>query len=392
MSKKQSHYIQLDLIVLVLTLSIVSILAIYNAQQIGQYPGSNFALMQTLYLGMSIALLAAMQFIELEQLKKLSWTIYIVGVLSLIVLHFSPDWLAAPRNNAKSWFNASFLPASIQPAEFMKIALIIFISTLIVNHKEKFEKATVLSDLWIILKIIIATALPSAFIVKQPDLGTTLICFFIAAVMIVLSGINWKVLGSIILIGGVVGALSLFLVINFPEQASEYLGIQKYQINRVMTWFDPTEQTKDDRHHIDLSLQTIGSGKLSGKGMKGGEVWIPEAHTDFIFSIIGESFGFIGAAAVIFVFFLLIYKLVTLGMKVHDTNPFGAYISFGYMSLLLIHTFQNIGMTIGVMPITGIPLLFVSYGGSTILSTMIGYAIIYRIAIEHSQQQDYLFK
>src|SRR5690625_5811816 len=101
--------------------------------------------------------------------------------------------------------------------------------------------------------------------------------------------------------------------------------------------------------------------------MKSGEVSIPEAHTDFIFSIIGESFGFIGAAAVIFVFFLLIYKLVTLGMKVHDTNPFGAYISFGYMSLLLIHTFQNIGITIGVMPITGIPLLFVSYVGSQIL-------------------------
>src|SRR5699024_4509112 len=126
--------------------------------------------------------------------------------------------------------------------------------------------------------------------------------------------------------------------------------------------------------------------------MSNSEVALPEAHTDFIYSIIGESFGNVGASQVILIFFLLLYKLVTLGMKSYNFSPFGSYICFGFMALILIHTFQNIGMTIGIMPITGIPLLFVSYGGSTTISTMIGFGLIYRIATEYSRQQDFLFK
>src|SRR5690625_1602284 len=158
-----------------------------------------------------------------------------------------------------------------------------------------------------------------------------------------------------------------------------------------MTWFDPTQQVSDDTFQIDRSLQAVGSGKLTGKGMKSLQVHLPEAHTDFIFSVIGESFGFIGSALVVFLFFLLLYRLVTLGMKTYEFNPFASYFCFGFMSLILIHTFQNIGMTIGMVPITGIPLLFISYGGSTTLSTLIGFGIVYRIAVENSRQDDFLF-
>src|SRR5699024_4512194 len=147
----------------------------------------------------------------------------------------------------------------------------------------------------------------------------------------------------------------------------------------------------DDRYQIDKSMTTIGSGQLTGKGMSAAEVSLPEAHTDFIFSIIGESFGLLGAAIVIFVFFLLLYRLVILGLKSMEMNASGAYISSGLRALILIHTFQNIGMTIGIMAITGIPLLFVSYGGSTILSTMIGLALVYRVAVEESKQQEFIF-
>src|SRR5699024_7301765 len=124
---------------------------------------------------------------------------------------------------------------------------------------------------------------------------------------------------------------------------------------------------------------------------KSAEVGLPEAHTDFIFSIIGESFGFVGAALTIFLFFLLIYRLVTLGMKAYETNPYEAYICFGVMEMILIHTFENIGMTIGFMPITGIPLLLVSYGGSSNLSTMIRLCMVYRVAVVVSRQQYFLF-
>lgn len=391
MKKKQSHYIQLDLILFVLIFAVVSLLAIYNAQQLGQYP-DNFVLKQVNYYLIAIGLLVGLQFFDLDQIYKSSFYIYLIGVFSLIILHFSPHSIARPVNNAKSWFNGSMFPLTIQPAEFMKIALILFLAMLIVKHKQKYETSNLNTDLWLIAKILIATIVPVLFIVQQPDLGTSVIFLFIAGMLIILSGVDWKIL-TVIIVGGTASlVLVILFIVNFPDLAQTVLGIKPYQIDRILTWFDPTQQVEDDRFHIDRSLLTIGSGQLTGKGMGNPQVALPEAHTDFIFAIIGESFGFIGSATVIFLFFLLIYKLVTLGMKTYEYNPFGAYICFGYMAFVLIHTFQNIGMTIGIMPITGIPLLFISYGGSTILSTMIGYAFVYRVAIEHSRHEELLFK
>lgn len=390
MSKKQSHYIQLDLIILLLAFITISVLAIYNAQQLGQYPGQNFASRQLIYFGIGILLLILLQFVDTEILYKSSVYLYIFGVLIVVLLHFSPASIAEPVNGAKSWFNR--IPfITIQPSEFTKIAIIVFLAMLVVKHKEKFKVATAKSDLWLIAKILLFTALPVAFIAVQTDLGTAIVFMFIAGIIILLSGIDWKILSLILVTGISAVVLAVFLVVNFPEIATEKLGIQPYQIKRVVTWFDPTVQVSDDTFQIDRSLLSVGSGQLTGKGMKSAEVGLPEAHTDFIFSIIGESFGFVGAALTIFLFFLLIYRLVTLGMKAYETNPFGAYICFGFMAMILIHTFENIGMTIGIMPITGIPLLLVSYGGSTTLSTMIGFGIVYRVAVEESRQQDFLF-
>lgn len=392
MNRKQSHFIQLDLIVIILLLTIISLLGIYNAQLIGQYPGQNFVLKQIIYLTISLGVFGVIQFIDLDLLKRLASPLYSFGVVSLVALFFAPEAIAKPVNGAKSWFNNKVPFVSIQPSEFAKIFLIVFLALVIVKHQEKYAQATIRSDLLLIIKVVFYTLIPVAFILPQTDLGTSIICLFIAGVMIIMSGINWKLLATIIFSGGALVSLSVYLIVTLPEMAEKYLKIKPYQMKRVTTWFDPTQQDKNDRYHIDLSLQTVGSGKLSGKGMGTPPVFLPEAHTDFIFSVIGETFGFFGGAFLILIFFLLIYKLVTLGMKMHPINPFGALICFGYMGLILIHTFQNIGMTIGIMPITGVPLLFVSYGGSTILSTMMGFAIVYRIAVEYSIQQDYLFK
>lgn len=391
MQKKQSHYIQLDLIILLVIFMTVSILAIYNAQQLGQYGTENYALKQFVYYLIGIVIAIALQFIDMEQLYKSSLYLYIVGVIGVVLLYFSPTSIARPVNNAKSWFNADFMPLTIQPSEFTKIAFIIFLAAMVVNHRKKYQNPLAKHDLLLILKIIAITVIPVAFIINQPDLGTTLVFFFIAGVIILLSEIDWKILTSLILGGAIFTVLAVMLVVNLPELSTKVLGIKPYQIDRIMTWFDPTEQVADDRFQIDRSLLTVGSGQLTGKGMGNAEVALPEAHTDFIFSIIGESFGFVGTAVVVFAIFLLLYRLVTLGMKVYEFSPFSSYICFGFMALILLHSFQNIGMTIGIMPITGIPLLFISYGGSTTLSTMIGFGIVYRIAVEESRQQDFLF-
>src|SRR5690625_3017539 len=190
MSKKHSHYIQLDLIIILLLFMAISILAIYNAQQLGQYPGQNFALKQLIYFFIGIMFLLALQFADLEQLNRASVYFYILGVLLLVLLEFSPASIAEPVNNAKRMFNK--LPGvSLQPSEFAKLGLILYLATVINKHKEKFEQSTVRSDLLLFFKIIVLTILPVLFILKQPDLGTSLVFLFIAGMMVILSGINW---------------------------------------------------------------------------------------------------------------------------------------------------------------------------------------------------------
>lgn len=301
----------------------------------------------------------------------------------------SPESIAKKINGAKSWF--TFPGLSLQPAEFTKITTIVFLAAAISKHKEKLEVATIKSDILLLFKIVLITALPVLLIMMQPDFGTAMVYLFIAGMLIILSGIDWKIImtlivGACTLIIGVVG-----FIIKFPKIAQGF-GVQGYQVDRIMTWFDASGQSSDATFHFDRAYMALGSGQLFGKGMSSLEVPFPEAHTDFIFSLIGESFGFIGSALVVFLYFILLYKLVTLGLNIAKHSLFGSYLCFGLLSLLLVHAFQNIGMTLGIMPVTGIPLLLTSYGGSSVLSTMIGMGLIYRVAVEITIQNDYLFK
>src|SRR5699024_5968608 len=159
----------------------------------------------------------------------------------VVLLHFSPASIAESVNGSKRWFNRiAFI--TIQPSEFTKIAIIVFFAMLFVKHKEKFKVATSILDLWFIAKILLITALPVAFIAVQTDLETVIVFMFIAGIIILLLGIDWKILSIILVTSISTVVLAVFLVVNFPEIATEKLGIQPYQIKRVVTWFDPTVQ------------------------------------------------------------------------------------------------------------------------------------------------------
>lgn len=390
MSKKQSYYIQTDLIFLFSLFVITSLLAIFSAQQLDQYEGENFVLRQIIWFAVGVLIVAAMQFMDLEQLYKASVYFYAIGVFVLFVLLISPESIARTINGAKSWFTLPGL--SLQPAEFAKITTILYTGVVISKHRTKYVANTMKTDFLLIGKILGVTLLPVLLILQQPDFGTAMVYLAVAGIMILISGVNWKIILTLIVGGGTVGGGLLLLIINFPTIAQVVLGIEEYQINRILTWFDPTQASGDATFHFDRALMALGSGQLFGKGIDGIEVYYPEAQTDFIFAVIGESFGFVGGAFVIFLYFMLLYKLITLGLSIYQHSPFAAYFCFGFLSMLLIHVFQNIGMTLGIMPITGIPLLLISYGGSSVLSTMFGLGIVYRIAVEQSIQNDYLFK
>ncbi|MGM0967431.1 MAG: FtsW/RodA/SpoVE family cell cycle protein [Bacillota bacterium] len=397
-----SPYYQGDLIFIFLAFFAISVIAIYAAGQFGQY-GSNAWTRQIIYYMVGVICIVAINYFDLEQLEKLSLYIFIGGILLLLFLKVAPAQIGghdfAPiKNGAKSWF---VIPGvgTLQPSEFMKIGLIMMLASVIGKSSPR-GKRTLEDDIFLLLKIAGVAAVPVGLIFLQ-DAGTAAVCLFIVVVMVFLSGVNWKLIS---LIGSVVVLLVaavLAVIILFPDVAKT-IGIQQYQINRITAWLPDSStsanqaQTQDasgsDKYQVDQAIMAIGAGQIFGNGVKNLKVYVPEAQTDMIFSIIGEAFGFIGCAFVVIMFFFLIYRLVVLIDRIHPYSRFASFFCVGYTALIVIHTFQNIGMNIGVMPVTGIPLLFISFGGSSVLSVLIGFGIAYNASVQLTKYQSYLFK
>ncbi len=218
---------------------------------------------------------------------------------------------------------------------------------------------------------------------QQPDLGTSLVLIAIMVGMIFISGISWKIITPIFGGGITLATGVLYMVIWHPEWLKKYLGVQEYQFGRIYSWLDPYNYQSSTGYHLTQSLLAIGSGQTTGKGIGTSEVVLPENHTDFIFSVVGEEFGFIGASVIISLFFLLIYHITKVALE--TKNSFYTCICVGVISMITFHVFQNIGMTVGVLPITGIPLPFISYGGSSLLGNMLAIGLIFSIRFHYKK-------
>lgn len=371
---RKIDYVQLAL---VLGLATFGLMAIASAQTNAQYEAS-FVQKQLLYYSMGFVMAFIIMQLESTQIKTLSWFAYWFGVASLAFLIIAPEAIATPVNGAKCWFQIG--PISIQPAEFMKIFLIVTLATIIDDHKKMIDDNTIGSDLRLLGKMCFYTAIPLFLIHKQPDFGTSLVIIAILVGMIFVSGITWRLLVPMAtVVVGVFGSL-LYLAVYNPA-VLEKLGVAQYQLARIYSWLNPWEYASTDGYQLVQSLTAIGSGGLTGKGFGNQEVYIPEAHSDFVFCIIGEEWGFIGGATVIFLYFMLIYRWTKIAIA--SKSEYSSYVAIGVISMFTFHVLENIGMTMGLLPITGIPLPFVSYGGSSLWASLLALGIMFSISYEN---------
>lgn len=377
---KFSSRIDFSLVTILLLLCIGSCLAIYSAQTTGQYE-ENFLIKQIFWYTVGVGIILGIITLDSDQLKKISWYAYGFGLFLLLLLLIMPDSIAPVRNGAKSWFIIKPI-GSIQPSEFMKVFLILALANVISNHHLKNTLKTIQTDLWLLVKIGLVTGAPLLLIMQQPDLGTSLVLLSIMIGMIFISGISWKILLPIVSAGVVVISTVMYFVLWHPELL-EKIGVKTYQFGRIYSWLDPYNYASSEGYHLTKSLLAIGSGQTTGKGIGSREVYLPESHSDFIFSIIGEEFGFIGSSIIISLFFLLVYHITKTGMDTR--NNFYTYICVGIISMLTFHVFQNIGMTVGILPITGIPLPFISYGGSSLMGNMMAMGLIFSIRYHYKK-------
>ncbi|MGW7905976.1 FtsW/RodA/SpoVE family cell cycle protein [Staphylococcus xylosus] len=382
---KNNHWIRrIDwvLIGILVLLAIISVTIINSAMGGGQY-SANFSIRQILYYVLGGLIACLIMLVSPKKLMKYTYLLYFLLCAALFILIIIPETPITPIiNGAKSWYKLG--PLSVQPSEFMKIVLILALAKLVSRHNQFTFNKSLETDFKLLLKIAGISIVPMGLILLQNDLGTMLVLCAIIVGVIVVSGISWKILAPVFIAGIALGSSIILSIIYKPSLIENSFGIKTYQMGRINSWLDPYTYSSGDGYHLTESLKAIGSGQLVGKGFNHGEVYIPENHTDFIFSVIGEEFGFIGSVILILVFLAFIFHLVRLATKFE--LPFSKLFIIGYATLVLFHVLQNIGMTIQLLPITGIPLPFISYGGSSLWSLMCGIGVILSFTYHQPKQ------
>lgn len=375
-----------NIVVPVLILAVISFYSIYFAAiDDPTHMGSPIkaVVMQALwYLISFVVIIFVIQF-DAEQLYKIAPYVYGLGIFLLIAVLFLYDRSIAADVSAKSWFRLG--PISFQPSEVMKPAFILMLARVVHEHNQKYVH-TIKND-WLLIAKILGWLLPVAVLLKlQNDFGTMLVFIAIVGGVILVSGISWKIITPVFVLVAILSIIVIFMVTTAGGQSFLSHFFQPYQFRRIMSWLDPSSDTSEAAYQLWHSMQAIGSGQIFGNGFGNLSVYVPVRGSDMVYSVIGESFGFIGSVAVILLYLYLIVQMVRITF---DTkNAFYSYVSTGVIMMILFHVFENIGMSIDLLPLTGIPLPFISQGGSALIGNMIGIGMILSMKFHN---KDYMF-
>ena len=359
------RYFDWPLFLNVLAISLFGVVTIFSAtsSEVTEKPATIMEMLRTQSLtyprlqliwiiGGVVAMFIIIYF-NYELYGKYANTLYVINLLMLLIVL----GMEAGRGGMSAFINWGS-DRGFQPSELGKVIMIIcFAKAFSVRMKPVMHMRD-------IIPLVLFMALPMVLILAQPDVGTALVYMAVFCVMVWVSGTNWKLIASVL----ACAVLILIPVWYFLNNSSA----DNFRLTRILIWLDPESYPDEARQVINGQI-ALGSGGLFGKGLVSpGSFaslgYISDDHTDFIFSIVGESFGLVGACLLVLGYILLLGRLLYQSMRIED--PFGSYVVIGVFAMLLFHVVENIGMVIGLLPVTGIPLPFMSYGGSNMLTNM----------------------
>ena len=342
--------INYPLLGLIITLFFVGLAALYSISN-GDFNSWPLKHSQRFILGLIIFFLVI--FFDLRLIFGYAYVIFFLSIMSLVIIPF----FGIESNGATRWINIAGI--SLQPSEFVKYTLILALAKYFhsINNDSSFIKTLIIP--------LIITIVPVLLVITQPDLGTALIILIGGISLFWISGLNYKYF--------IVGVFSILCSLPVLWQ---YL--KDYQKDRVLTFFNPERDPLGNGYHIMQSKIALGSGGIFGKGyMEGTQShlnFLPEMQTDFIFTMLGEEFGFIGTLLLLLIYAALIMISIRLALK--SRSLFSKYLSLGVCNVFFIYVFVNIGMVTGLLPVVGVPLPFISYGGSSMLAVMFGFGLL----------------
>ena len=377
MKRSLDSRVDYSLILPVFCLLVIGVVAIYIAVS-HDYPQNIWPILgqQLAWIVLGIIISFVVMFFNTKFLWQATPYLYALG-LALMVLplvFYNPNLVAA--TGAKNWVSIGGVTL-FQPSEFMKISYILILARVIVQFTQKHKESerTIPLDFLLILWMIIFTLPVLGLLALQSDLGTALVFVAIFAGLVLLSGVSWKIIIPIFatVVSGIAGFLAIFITKD-GRAFIHQIGMPTYQINRILAWLNPFDYAQTTTYQQAQGQIAIGSGGLFGQGFNVSNLLIPVRESDMIFTVIAEDFGFIGSVLVITLYLLLIYRMLIITLK--SNNQFYTYISTGFIMMLLFHIFENIGAVTGLLPLTGIPLPFISQGGSAIISNLIGVGLL----------------
>lgn len=386
MFKKESKIKRFDFILIITTILLCTYgFVIINSATMSKAVGSQpFLKTQIVAFGLGIFTLFVLLFIDYDLYGSFYIPIYILTNLLLIYTLINPVE-AVEWGGVRSWISIG--PKVFQPSEVAKFGVIISLSKFIEIHRDNINHPAVL------LKIIVFAAVPVALILMQPDLGTALVFIFFIAIMIYIAGIDRKYVLSIMIIGLIliIVGIGMFFYIMKDYAQNENSPfedvVNHYQFARIMNFFYPELDPDDTGYQVIQSKTAIGSGMLYGRGLYKGVQnqlgYLPTKETDFIFAVIGEELGLMGGIGLLCLYAILFYRLIKIAKNA--ANLFGSLIVTGITAMLLFHVFENIGMTMGLMPVTGIPLPFISYGGTFMLVNMVSIGLCLSVGMKRGK-------
>ncbi|MBW3536477.1 MAG: rod shape-determining protein RodA [Actinobacteria bacterium] len=338
------------------------VLMVYSATQNrlaldGQDP-TQFLQRQAMFVVIGLVAMAAAVAIDYRILRDFG-PLLLAATCGVLVLVLSP--LGSTSRGAQAWFQVG--PFQLQPSEFAKVALIVALAGFCAERRGELDASN-------LLKCVGIGAIPITLIYLQPDLGSSLVLVAITAGIVLVGGARPRHMAALVL----VAAVGVFAVIQ--------LGVLKeYQLDRLGAFLDPESDTQRSSYNLNQSKIAIGAGGLTGRGLFEGTQtnlsYVPEQHTDFIFTVVGEELGLVGGGALLLAFGVMIWRTWRAAALAKDLS--GTLICVGVLSMLLFQIFENVGMTMGIMPVTGIPLPFMSSGGSSTIAAFVAVGLVLNV-------------
>ena len=369
LAERRAFRLRLDplLTLAVLGLCACSVLTIRSAT-VDDIPGepSYYVIRQAIYVVVGLALMYGISRIDYSRLRELKYPIYALMVTSILLVFA----LAGATRGSKRWIELPFF--RFQPSELGKVLLVLAVSAFIVDRMRRFDRDTT-------ARVLLLALLPAMLVMAQPDLGTSLVYVVGTLALLFVAGAPWRHFAAL----GALGAVAITLtLVAMPAVGVSVL--QPYQVDRLTSFLNPSGNPGEEGYQQQQSKIAIGSGEKTGRGVEKATQtslnFLPEHHTDFIFAVVGETYGFAGAALVLSLYALLIWR--GLHILTIAKNLYGALIAGGLTLMLLFQIFVNIGMTVGIMPITGVPAPLLSFGGSSMLVTFLAIGLLQSISAQ----------